>query len=187
MQNMNKKTSMLIALFLVLMTASVGVTADGTDPLDGSDGGADWDGDGLTNAEEQQQGTDMTRADSDGDGLPDGWEVNHGLNPNSGGDANADPDGDGLTNAQEYARGTNPNSADTDGDGKPDSTDAFPNDPNDGESSDQDGDGIPDAYDPDYQDSETGSGNGGTNGGGESNATNTRNCVYYFLIEFTKL
>ena len=130
MQNMNKKLSMLIALFMVLMTASAGVSADGTDPLDGSDGGADWDGDGLTNAEEQQQGTDMTRADTDGDGLPDGWEVNHGLNPNSGGDANADPDGDGLTNAQEYARGTNPNSADTDGDGKPDSTDAFPNDPN---------------------------------------------------------
>ena len=72
MQNMNKKLSMLIALFMVLMTASAGVSADGTDPLDGSDGGADWDGDGLTNAEEQQQGTDMTRADTDGDGLPDG-------------------------------------------------------------------------------------------------------------------
>ena len=45
MQNMNKKLSMLIALFMVLMTASAGVSADGTDPLDGSDGGADWDGD----------------------------------------------------------------------------------------------------------------------------------------------
>ena len=45
---MNKKLSMLIALFMVLMAASVGVSADGTDPLDGSDGGADWDGDGLT-------------------------------------------------------------------------------------------------------------------------------------------
>ena len=42
MQNMNKKLSMLIALFMVLMTASAGVSADGTDPLDGSDGGADW-------------------------------------------------------------------------------------------------------------------------------------------------
>ena len=54
-KNTNKKLSMLIALFMVLMAASVGVSADGTDPLDGSDGGADWDGDGLTNAEEQQQ------------------------------------------------------------------------------------------------------------------------------------
>ena len=39
-------------------------------PLDPSDGGADWDGDGLTNAEEQSQGTNMNNADSDGDGLP---------------------------------------------------------------------------------------------------------------------
>ena len=45
------------------------------DPLDPSDGGADWDGDGLTNSEEQTHGTNMNNADSDGDGLPDGWEV----------------------------------------------------------------------------------------------------------------
>ena len=49
--------------------------ADGSDPLDPSDGGADWDGDGLTNSEEQTHGTNMNNADSDGDGLPDGWEV----------------------------------------------------------------------------------------------------------------
>ena len=104
----------------------------------------------------------MTKADSDGDGLPDGWEVRNGLNPNNGGDANSDADNDGLSAAQEYAQGTNPNSADTDGDGRPDGSDPFPNDPNDGEYSDSDGDGIPDAYDPDYQDAETGSGNGGT-------------------------
>ena len=144
----NKNMSVLVALFLVLMSASV-VMGEGSDPLDPSDGGADWDGDGLTNAEEQQHGTDMTKADTDGDGLPDGWEVTHGLTPNSAGDANADPDGDGLTNAEEYARGTNPNSADTDGDGRPDSTDPFPNDPNDGEYSDSDGDGIGDICDDD--------------------------------------
>ena len=39
----------------------------------------------------------MNNADSDGDGLPDGWEVNNGMNPTNGGDGNADPDGDGLT------------------------------------------------------------------------------------------
>ncbi len=147
-----KNASMLIALLLVTMAGSVGVSADGSDPLDPSDGGADWDNDGLTNAEEQAAGTDMNNPDTDNDGLPDGWEVTYGLNPNSAGDANADPDGDGLTNSQEYASGTNPNSADTDGDGVADGSDPFPNDPNDGSSSDSDGDGIPDAYDPDYED-----------------------------------
>ena len=43
---------------------------DGSDPLDPSDGGADWDGDGLTNAEETAQGTDPTNPDTDNDGLP---------------------------------------------------------------------------------------------------------------------
>ena len=46
-------------MLLVLMAGSTGVAADGSDPLDPSDGGADWDGDGLTNAEEQAAGTDM--------------------------------------------------------------------------------------------------------------------------------
>ena len=89
-------------------------------------------------------------------------------NPTNGGDGNSDPDGDGLTNAQEYAMGTNPNNSDTDGDGKSDWTDQYPTDPNDGEYSDSDGDGIPDAYDPDFQESNAGSGDGGTEGGGES-------------------
>ena len=162
MEKNNRFTkTMLTILTAIMLAMSAGiVTADGSDPLDPSDGGADWDGDGLTNAEENDAGTNMNNADSDGDGLPDGWEVNHGLNPTNGGDANADPDGDGLTNAQEYAKGTNPNNSDTDGDGKPDNTDAYPNDPNDGEYSDSDGDGIPDAYDPDYQESQAGSGDG---------------------------
>ncbi len=47
-------------------------------------------------------------ADSDGDGIPDQWEVAHGLNPHNPADANADPDGDGLTNLQEYQLGTDP-------------------------------------------------------------------------------
>ena len=148
--NIFKKT-MLTILTAMMLTLSAGLAvADGSDPLDPSDGGADWDGDGLTNAEEADAGTNMNNADSDSDGLPDGWEVANGLNPTNGGDGNADPDGDGLTNAQEYAKGTNPNNADTDGDGKSDSNDQFPNDPNDGEYSDSDGDGIPDAYDPDF-------------------------------------
>lgn len=134
--SMNIIRALLVAFFLAIGAPLAG--ADGSDPLDPSDGGADWDGDGLTNAEEQNHGTNMNNADSDGDGLPDGWEVSNGLSPTNGGDANGDPDGDGLTNSQEYARGTNPNNADTDGDGKPDNSDPYPNDPNDGEYSDSD-------------------------------------------------
>lgn len=55
--------------------------------------------------------------DSDGDGMPDVWEIANGLNPYDPTDAGLDPDGDGLTNLQEYQLGTNPHVADTDGDG----------------------------------------------------------------------
>ena len=49
--------------------------------------------------------------DTDGDLLPDGWEVDNGLNPNStaGDDGqNGDPDGDGATNFDEMIYGTDP-------------------------------------------------------------------------------
>ena len=46
--------------------------------------------------------------DTDGDGMPDSWEIAHGLNPNDPSDANRDDDGDGFTNLQEYLAGTDP-------------------------------------------------------------------------------
>ena len=79
---MNKKIVSMPALSA--LSALSAVSGDGPTP-DPSDGGADWDGDGLTNAEEQNHGTNMNNADSDGDGLPDGWEVNNGLSPTNGG------------------------------------------------------------------------------------------------------
>jgi len=40
--------------------------------------------------------------DTDSDGMPDGWELSHGLNPLSSADAATDRDGDGYTNIEEY-------------------------------------------------------------------------------------
>jgi len=68
----------------------------------------DHDGDGLTDLEEQTLGTDLTKADTDGDLMPDGWEKTYGLDPLSALDAALDADHDGKTNLYEYQHGTNP-------------------------------------------------------------------------------
>lgn len=46
--------------------------------------------------------------DSNGDGIPDSWYSQYGLDPNDPNIANVDSDDDGLTNGQEYLLGTNP-------------------------------------------------------------------------------
>ena len=55
--------------------------------------------------------------DSDGDGMSDECEIEHGLDPNDPGDALLDNDNDGLLNLDECRRGTDPNEPDTDMDG----------------------------------------------------------------------
>ena len=64
----------------------------------------DPDSDGLTTAQEQTAGTDPLRADTDGDGWDDAYEINVSFtNP-----AKADSDGDGQTDFAEARAGTNP-------------------------------------------------------------------------------
>lgn len=102
----------------------------GTDPLN-----KDYDADGLLDgAEVYQYGTDPLNNDTDGDGLLDGEEINtFGTSPSS-----ADTDGDGLGDADEiYIYGTNPAAYDTDGDGIGDGEEVIvrgtnPLDPNSG-------------------------------------------------------
>lgn len=71
--------------------------------------------------------TDPLASDTDGDGLPDGWEETHGLDPLDSGlvnlrngasgspsqGASGDPDGDGFSNIQELQNGTKPLVADS--------------------------------------------------------------------------
>ena len=78
----------------------------------------DTDLDGIADLDEVLLGLDPLKADSDNDGLNDGFEQRYGFDPKvSDGLAQVDTDGDGLTNLQEQDAGTNPRVADTDADG----------------------------------------------------------------------
>ncbi len=100
----------------------------------------DADNDGLKKSEEKQLGTDPDKADTDGDGLSDGDEVNkYHTNP-----LKADTDGDGLSDGDEVMKyKTDPLKADTDGDGLSDGDEVmkYKTDPL---KADTDGDGLSD-------------------------------------------
>lgn len=77
----------------------------------------DRDFDLLPDAEEIAIGTDPDNPDTDGDGLLDGFEDQHGLNPAVPGDELLDGDSDGVTNLDEQDLGTDPTNPDSDSDG----------------------------------------------------------------------
>jgi len=64
----------------------------------------DSDGDGIK---------DVVDDDNDNDGIPDEWEIEHGLNPLGNEDADGDLDGDGVTNKEEFEADTDPNDSDS--------------------------------------------------------------------------
>lgn len=132
---------------------------------------ADFDGDRVGNHDELMLGTDpLGNLDTDNDGLPDDWEMQHlgSLDGNATGDA----DGDGLSNSDEWTAGTdvsnavsgssgipdgwlsehgfdplsNPGDEDADGDGLTNAQEYLAG--TDPRSGDSDGDGIGDSQDP---------------------------------------
>ncbi len=105
----------------------------------------DTDGDGLSDADEVDAGTDPNDADSDDDGLGDGSEVAGGTDPND-----ADTDDDGLSDGAEVNdHGTNPNVSDSDGDGLSDYEEVIVHH-TDPRNTDSDGDGLEDGSDVEF-------------------------------------
>lgn len=68
---------------------------------------ADFDGDKVSNLAEAQNNTNpFSSVDTDGDQIPDDWEIDAGGNPNDPYDALLDSDGDRIPNRYEFAHGT---------------------------------------------------------------------------------
>ncbi len=106
----------------------------GLNPIETGPNASDPDNDGLENYLEflgrdgianTNDWTNPGNADSDGDMIPDGWEIRYGLDPLNPADALLDPDNDGLSNRGEWQWGTDPYNPDTDGDGLPDGPEAL--------------------------------------------------------------
>jgi hypothetical protein len=97
-----------------------GLPDDWEEMYDMDDPDSDSDGDGYTNLEEFENGTNPRRKDdspedpidSDEDGLPDAWEYYYDLDPLDPTDAYYDSDNDGVNNLKEYLGKTSPTDPD---------------------------------------------------------------------------
>jgi hypothetical protein len=65
----------------------------------------------TSNSNETSEFSFSRRADSDIDGMPDAFELDHGFDPSDPADASEDADGDGQTNLEEFIAGTDPENA----------------------------------------------------------------------------
>ena len=110
----------LLALLSAVLLVGCGGSGKGPGGSEGGSGGGggtgggglDTDGDGISDLEEEQRGTDPLRPDSDADGIDDKAEIDRGLDP-----LKADTDGDGLRDGEEALVATDPLDPDTDDDG----------------------------------------------------------------------
>lgn len=97
----------------------------GLNPDDATDANLDPDGDGISNLGEYRLRRDPNNQDTqsgetgqvadtrpgidtDGDGMPNVWEIHHGLDWENPADASQDPDRDGYSSLQEFHLGTTP-------------------------------------------------------------------------------
>src|SRR5688572_19175867 len=131
-----------IGTLIISGLLAAGFGCGGSDTIQGVKMNVDRDVDGLTDAEEAHHGTNPDHPDTDGDGLPDGAEVEtHGTSP-----TDSDVDHDGVSDGAEInEHHTDPHAADSDGDGLNDGDEAAMHH-TDPIHADSDGDGIDDGH-----------------------------------------
>ena len=139
-ENVTGNQRLITTVELAEVDTSTGPLARSAQPARILAAAGDLDDDGLTNLRETEVGTELDTADTDGDGLADGPEVNtHETDP-----LTADTDGDGLADGVEVNDlGSNPSETDTDGDGLADGVEVTKHGTNPTKA-DTDGDGLED-------------------------------------------